>query len=147
MEAIYPFAHVIHLILAIIFLGYVFSDVFIISAISKVLKGDTKKEVNQTLGKISFKIFPLSLLIIILTGGMMMSKYINSSAGMFQTDMQKILMFKIVLALVIVLGVLSNLFVKYTGRTKSNFMTNHFHKLVLVLGFFIVVSAKYMFLV
>ena len=57
MEAIYPFAHVIHLILAIIFLGYVFSDVFIISAISKVLKGDTKKEVNQTLGKISFKIF------------------------------------------------------------------------------------------
>ena len=147
MEAIYPFAHVIHLILAIIFLGYVFSDVFIISAISKVLKGDTKKEVNQTLGKISFKIFPLSLLIIVLTGGMMMSKYINSSAGMFQTDMQKILMFKIVLALVIVLGVLSNLFVKYTGRTKSNFMTNHFHKLVLVLGFFIVVSAKYMFLV
>ena len=147
MEAIYPFAHVIHLILAIIFLGYVFSDVFIISAISKVLKGDTKKEVNQTLGKISFKIFPLSLLIIILTGGMMMSKYINSSAGMFQTDMQKIFMFKIVLALVIVLGVLSNLFVKYTGRTKSNFMTNHFHKLVLVLGFFIVVSAKYMFLV
>ena len=147
MEAIYPFAHVIHLILAIIFLGYVFSDVFIISAISKVLKGDTKKEVNQTLGKISFKIFPLSLLIIVLTGGMMMSKYINSSAGMFQTDMQKIFMFKIVLALVIVLGVLSNLFVKYTGRTKSNFMTNHFHELVLVLGFFIVVSAKYMFLV
>jgi len=147
MEAIYPFANIIHLILAIIFLGYVFSDVFIISAISKVLKGDTKKEVNQTLGKISFKIFPLSLLIIILTGGMMMSKYINSSAGMFQTDMQKIFMFKIVLALVIVLGVLSNLFVKYTGRTKSNFMTNHFHKLVLVLGFFIVVSAKYMFLV
>jgi hypothetical protein len=147
MEAIYPFAHVIHLILAIIFLGYVFSDVFIISAISKVLKGDTNKEVNQTLGKISFKIFPLSLLIIVLTGGMMMSKYINSSAGVFQTDMQKIFMFKIVLALVIVLGVLSNLFVKYTGRTKSNFMTNHFHKLVLVLGFFIVVSAKYMFLV
>ena len=147
MEAIYPFANIIHLILAIIFLGYVFSDVFIISAISKVLKGDTKKEVNQTLGKISFKIFPLSLLIIVLTGGMMMSKYINSSAGMFQTDMQKIFMFKIVLALVIVLGVLSNLFVKYTGRTKSNFMTNHFHKLVLVLGFFIVVSAKYMFLV
>ena len=147
MEAIYPFANIIHLILAIIFLGYVFSDVFIISAISKVLKGDTKKEVNQTLGKISFKIFPLSFLIIVLTGGMMMSKYINSSAGMFQTDMQKIFMFKIVLALVIVLGVLSNLFVKYTGRTKSNFMINHFHKLVLVLGFFIVVSAKYMFLV
>jgi hypothetical protein len=147
MEAIYPFAHVIHLILAIIFLGYVFSDVFIISAISKVLKGDTKKEVNQTLGKISFKIFPLSLLIIVLTGGMMMSKYINSSAGVFQTDMQKIFIFKIVLALVIVLGVLSNLFVKYTGRTKSNFMINHFHKLVLVLGFLIVVSAKYMFLV
>jgi len=145
MEAIYPFAHIIHLLLAIIFLGYVFSDVTIISSISKKLQGDSLKEVNKTLGEKSFKIFPISLLVIVLTGGMMMSKYINSSAGFFETDLQKILMFKISLASIIVLGVLYNLFTKFTGRKKSNFMQNHFHKLVLVLGFFIVISAKYMF--
>ncbi|PHS56506.1 MAG: hypothetical protein COB17_08955 [Sulfurimonas sp.] len=145
MEDVYPFANIIHLILAIIFLGYVFTDVAIISIINKKLTGEVKKDVNQTLGKRSFKIFPLSLLILILTGGMMMSRYINSSVGIFETDLQKILVFKIFLVSIIVLGVLYNLFTKFTGRKKIAFMQNHFHKLVLFLGFLIVVSAKLMF--
>jgi len=147
MEAIYPYAHVIHLILAIIFLGYVFSDLAVISTLKDKFSKETQKEINQTLGKRSFKIFPLSLLFLVLTGGMMMSKYINSDAGFFQTDLQKLLVFKIVLVLVIVLGVLSNLYVKFSGGKKSNFMENHFHKLVIVLGLFIVIAAKWMFLV
>ena len=147
MEAVYPYAHVIHLILAIIFLGYVFTDVAVISAIKGKFSKETQKEINQTLGKRSFKIFPITLLFLVLTGGMMMSKYINSEAGFFQTDLQQILVFKIALALVIVLGVLSNLYVKFTKGKKSNFMENHFHKLVIVLGLLIVVAAKWMFLV
>lgn len=95
MEAIYPYANIIHLVLAIMFLGYVFTDVFMISKI---------KDANKIIGKISFKIFPLSLLVIVLTGGIMMSRYINSSAGFFQTDMQKLLVYKISLASIIVLG-------------------------------------------
>jgi len=147
MEAVYPFAHIIHLLLAIAFLGYVFSDVTIISTITKKFKGDVGKDINQTLGKRSFKIFPITLLFIILTGGMMMSRYLNSTDGFFQTDLQKILVFKIFLALIIVSGVLLNLFTKFTGREKSNFMQNHFHRLVLVLGILIVISAKYMYIV
>ncbi|SMP86320.1 hypothetical protein SAMN06313486_10429 [Epsilonproteobacteria bacterium SCGC AD-308-P11] len=147
MEAVYPYAHVIHLILAIIFLGYVFSDLAIISTLKGKFSKETQKEINQTLGTRSFKIFPLTLLFLVLTGGMMMSKYINSTAGFFETDMQKILVFKIVLASVIVLGVLSNLYVKFSGGKKSNFMEHHFHKLVIVLGVFIVIAAKWMFLV
>ncbi len=48
-------------------------------------------------------------------------------------------------ALYIVAGVGFNLYVKFTGGEKSNFMQHHFHKLVIVLGLFIVVSAKMMF--
>jgi len=147
METIYPYAHIIHLILAIMFLGYVFTDLAIISALKNKFSKETQQEINQSLGKRSFKIFPISLLVLVLTGGMMMSRYINPSAGFFETDLQKILVFKMALALVIVLGVLSNLYVKYTKAKKSNFMQNHFHKLVIVLGFFIVVSAKLMFIV
>jgi hypothetical protein len=147
MEAIYPYAHIIHLILAIMFLGYVFTDLAVISALKNRFSKETQQEINQSLGKRSFKIFPISLLVLVLTGGMMMSRYINSSAGFFETDLQKILVFKMALVLVIVLGVLSNLYVKYTKAKKSNFMQNHFHKLVIVLGFFIVVSAKLMFIV
>lgn len=147
METIYQYAHIIHLILAIMFLGYVFTDLAVISALKNKFGKDTEQEINQSLGKRSFKIFPISLLFLVLTGGMMMSRYINSSAGFFETDLQKILVFKMALVLVIVLGVLSNLYVKYSKAKKSNFMQNHFHKLVIVLGFFIVVSAKLMFLV
>ena len=146
MEAIYPFAHIIHLLLAIAFLGYVFSDVVLISALKKKFSQEGQKTIKQTLGAKSFKIFPLSLLVIVLSGGMMMSKYINSEAGFFETSLQKILVFKITLALIIVIGVLYNLYSKFTNKPKSDFMENHFHKLVLFLGFFIVVSAKLMFM-
>ncbi len=146
MEAIYPYVHIIHLILGIMFLGYVFTDLAIISTLKNKFDKDTQQKINQTLGKRSFKIFPITLLFIVLTGGMMMSKYINSNVGWLDTSLQQILVFKILLALIIVLGVLSNLFVKLTGRKKSNFMENHFHKLVIVLGLFIVIFAKMMFL-
>ncbi len=145
MEAIYPYANIIHLILGIMFLGYVFTDVFMISALKNKFGAETDTKINKILGPKSFKIFPLSLLVIVLTGGMMMSRYINSNAGFFETDLQKFLVIKIALAAIIVLGVLFNLFSKFTGRKKPAFMENDFHKVVLVLGFFIVVFAKWMF--
>ncbi len=147
MEAIYPYAHIIHLILGIIFLGYVFSDLAVISALKDKFTKETQQEINQILGKRSFKIFPLTLLFLVLTGGIMISKYINSDAGFFETDLQKILVFKIILVLIIASGVLSNLYKKFTKKKKSNFMQNHFHKLVIILGLLIVIAAKTMFLV
>ena len=147
MEAIYPYVHIIHLVLAIMFLGYVFTDLAVISALKNKFDKENQQKINQSLGKRSFKIFPLTLLFLVLTGGMMMSKYINTSAGFFETNLQKILVFKIVLVLIIVAGVGSNLYVKYTNGIKSNFMQYHFHKLVIVLGVFIVVAAKMMFVV
>ena len=147
MEVIYPYTHIIHLILAIMFLGYVFTDLAVISALKGKFDKENQQKVNQSLGKRSFKIFPLTLVFLVLTGGMMMSKYINSTAGFFETNLQKILVFKIVLVLIIVVGVGSNLYVKYTNGSKSNFMQNHFHKLVIVLGLFIVIAAKAMFMV
>jgi hypothetical protein len=147
MEAVYPFAHVIHLLLAILFIGYVFTDVLVISSLKEKFKGETLKEISQTLGKKSFKIFPLSLLLLVLTGGMMMSQYINSEAGFFETSLQKWLVFKIALVSIIVAGVLYNLFCKFTKRAKHPFMETGFHKLVFVLGILIVISAKMMFIV
>jgi len=147
MDFIYPYAHIIHLILAIMFLGYVFTDLAVISVLKGKFDKENQQKINQSLGKRSFKIFPVTLLFLVLTGGMMMSKYINSTAGLAETNLQKILLFKITLVTIIVIGVGSNLYIKFTGGTKSNFMQNHFHKLVIVLGLFIVIAAKAMFMV
>jgi len=129
------------------FLGYVFTDLAVISALKNRFDKENQQKINQSLGKRSFKIFPITLLFLVLTGGIMMSRYINSTAGFAETDLQKILLFKIALVLIIVIGVGSNLYVKFTGGTKSNFMQYHFHKLVIVLGIFIVIAAKAMFVV
>ena len=147
MDFIYPYAHIIHLILAIMFLGYVFTDLAVISVLKGKFDKENQQKINQSLGKRSFKIFPVTLLFLVLTGGMMMSKYINSTAGLAETNLQKILLFKITLVTIIVIGVGSNLYIKFTGGTKSNFMQKHFHKLVIVLGLFIVIAAKAMFMV
>ncbi len=146
MELIYPYAHIIHLVLAIMFLGYVFTDLAVISALKGKFDKENQQKINQALGGRSFKIFPLTLLTLILTGGMMMSKYINSDVGILQTPLQQLLMFKIFLVLIIAAGVGYNLTKKFTKGTKSHFMNHHFHKLVIVLGVFIVVAAKVMFL-
>ena len=146
MEAIYPYVNIIHLILAIMFLGYVFTDIAVISALKNKFSKQDEEKINQKLGERSFKIFPLTLLFLILTGGMMMSKYINSSAGFFETDLQKILIFKIALVIIIAHGVSSNLYRRFAKKEKSNFMKLHFHKLVIVLGLLIVISSQWMFL-
>ena len=129
------------------FLGYVFTDLAVISALKGKFDKENQQKINQSLGKRSFKIFPVTLLFLVLTGGTMMSKYINSTAGLAETNLQKILLFKIALVSIIVIGVGSNLYIKFSGGTKSNFMQNHFHKLVIVLGLFIVIAAKAMFMV
>ena len=147
MQTIYPYIHIIHLLLAIAFLGYIFADLAIISSLKNRFETKTQQEINKLLGARTFKIFPLSLLFLVLTGGMMMSQYINSSAGIFETSLQKVLLFKIALVSIIVAGVLYNLFTKFTGRKKIKFMQNDFHKLVIVLGILIVISAKIMFIV
>jgi len=147
MDALYLYIHIIHLILAIMFLGYVFTDLAVISVLKGKFDKENQQKINQSLGKRSFKIFPISLLFLVLTGGIMMSRYINSTTGFAETDLQKILLFKIALVTIIVIGVGSNLYIKFTGGTKSHFMQHHFHKLVIVLGFFIVVAAKMMFVV
>ena len=146
MDIIYPYTNIIHLFLAIMFLGYVFTDLAIISVLKGKFEKETQQKINTSLGKRSFKIFPLTLLFLLLTGGIMMSKYINSDVGIFETNLQKILVFKILLVFIIVLGVTSNLYNKFTGGTKSYFMQNHFHKLVIILGVLIVIAAKLMFI-
>ena len=68
MEVIYPYAHIIHLILAIMFLGYVFTDLAVISALKNKFDKENQQKINQSLGKRSFKIFPITLLFLVLTG-------------------------------------------------------------------------------
>jgi len=64
MEAIYPYVHIIHTLLAIAFLGYIFADLAVISVLKNRFSKETQQEINRLLGARTFKIFPLSLLLL-----------------------------------------------------------------------------------
>ena len=147
METIYPFAHIVHLVLAIIFLGYVFFDVIIFPVVKKRVGEEKAKEVKQAISSRTIHIMPYAVIALILTGGMMMTHFVSSKLGWFNTPMQQLFMLKVLFATIIALGITFSIsYRKITG--KPNALTaKYLHPLALVLGFFIIVLAKAMFIV
>lgn len=142
----YSFAQIVHLLCAIVFLGFVFTDVFILPVLKSKFEKNQAQEIKQVIAERGRKVFPISVLILVLSGGFMMSRYINSDLGVLNTGLQQILMFKIFLALIIVGGIVFSLLRRVLGKAPHPKMKN-FHTLVLILGTLIVVFAKVMFLI
>jgi len=142
----YTLALVIHLLCAIIFIGFVFADVVVLPAMKKVLNDQEHQNVMNTISNRARKIFPISVLILILSGGFMFSKYINSDAGMFNSPLQILLLIKFILAMIIASGIVYSLSRKLVKKPPHPIM-KHFHKFVLVTGICIVILAKLMFVV
>lgn len=142
----YTIVLIIHLLCAIIFIGYVFADVIILPAMNKVIDSQNAKKAKDALNQRARKIFPLSVLILVSTGGYMFSKHINSQLGVFNSSLQLLLILKVLIALVIVAGIVYSLSCKVLKKQPHSIMQN-FHKYVLVLGIIIVILAKLMFAV
>ncbi|XPV69138.1 MAG: hypothetical protein ACNI25_00830 [Halarcobacter sp.] len=142
----YPIALIIHLFCAIIFIGYVFADVFVFPAIKDVLDEKTQEKVKQTISNRARKIFPLSVLLLVLSGGFMFSKYINSEKGFINSNLQILLLIKVLLALIIVSGIIYSL-TRRVLKKKPNPIMAHFHNIVLFLGVIIIILAKLMFVI
>ena len=142
----YTIVLIIHLLGAIIFLGFVFADVIVLPAMKKVLNDEEHQNVMNSISNRARKIFPITVLILILSGGFMLSKYINSDAGIFNSPLQILLDIKFLLASIIASGIVYSLSCKFLKKTPNPIMKD-FHKFVLVVGIVIVVLAKVMFVV
>ncbi|KEA45367.1 copper resistance protein CopD [Campylobacter mucosalis] len=147
MQTIYPYVQLIHMICAIIFLGFIFFDVVIFSRLKNVLGSDFER-VKSAISSKAIKIMPICLLLLFLTGGMMMSTWVGSKAGgYFNTPLQQVFMLKVILAAVLGCGVIFNLTHRALGKQPPKFMRENLHKIAFVFGFIIVICAKVMFLV
>ena len=142
----YTLVQIVHLLCAIIFIGFVFADLFVLPAMKKVLNEDEQQKVIGAISSRARMIFPLSLLILLLSGGYMFAKYVNSELGIFNSSLQILLIIKVLLAFAIASGVVYSLVNKVLKRTPHPIM-KHFHKFVLVSGILIVILAKFMFTV
>lgn len=146
MELAYNLSLIIHLLCAIIFIGFVFADVIVLPVMQNVVNDEGLQKLKQAISNRARKIFPISLLILVLSGGFMFSRYINSNLGYMQNVMQELLWLKLIFAMFIVSGVVYSLSCKILKKQPAAIMA-HFHKFVLVIGILIVVLAKVMFMV
>ena len=135
MQNLYPYAQIIHLFCAIIFVGYLFFDVVILRAASKKLPPELAQKAKQAIGSVAVKIMPICLLLLVLTGGMMISNWIDNKAFMI----------KFCLAMVIVAAVIVNLSCKFIFKRPSPL--GDIHPIALTLAVAIVLLAKVMFMV
>lgn len=145
MESLYPFALIIHIFCAIIFVGYLFFDVVIFSRAKKNLNQELAKQIQESISKKAIKIMPICLLLLLLTGGMMMSRWVGSELGYFDTNLQKIFMLKVAFASLIFIFVLINLSYKFILKKQSPL--GNIHPIALILAILIVFCAKLMFYV
>lgn len=143
MDALYPYFLLIHIICAIIFLGFIFSDVVLLSPIKKRLGEEVANKVFSIIGTRARKIMPLCLIALMITGGAMISRYINSEVGYFDTTLQQMLVIKAILAFTIFFAVLVSLTCYYCNL--KNPLAKIIHPLALLLGLLIVVFAKLAF--
>ena len=142
----YTLVQIIHLFCVIIFIGFVFADLFVLPVMKKVLKEDEYQKVSVAISSRARMIFPLSLLTLLLSGGYMIAKYINSELGVFNSNLQLLLILKVFLAVLIASGVVYSLVNKIFKKTPHPIM-KHFHKFVLFSGIIIIILAKVMFIV
>ena len=145
MQTLYPYFLSIHLLCAIIFLGFIFSDVLLLSILEKQLG----KDALEPMMKRGRKIMPSCVILLVITGTAMMTKYLDFRGGVegfFGTPLQTFLSVKIILALIIVCLVINAFFHRLVLK-KPNPLGDYTHIIALVLGFFIVVFAKFAFYV
>ena len=144
LDTLYPFLLIIHLFCAIIFVGYLFFDVVIYPNVKKILGDEINLKVSSAIQKRARKIMPLSILMLLLTGGMMLSRYVGSDIGFFNSRLQSLLMIKVGLASVIFIFVAISLSCAFVFKCR-NPLGKIIHPIALFLSIFIVIIAKLMF--
>lgn len=146
MQNLYPYAQIVHLFCAIIFVGYLFFDVIIFKAACKKMSSELAQNVKQAIGSVAVKIMPICLLLLVLTGGMMMSSWVGSKAGgYFESNLQITFMVKFFLAMIIAVAVIINLSCKFIFKRPSPL--GNIHPFALTAAVIIVLLAKVMFMV
>lgn len=143
---VYGLVLIVHLLYAILFVGFIFADVVVFRGLLVKYTKEETQEIKETIYARGVKIYPPAVLLLIGSGGYMFSKHINSTLGYFDTNLQILLWIKFFLVLCIVAGVGYALSCRIRNKTEAAFM-NYFHLIALFLGIAITIIAKLMFMV
>ncbi|MDX4070430.1 copper resistance protein CopD [Aliarcobacter skirrowii] len=140
----YLLVQTVHLLCAIIFVGFIFADIFIFPAVKKKFGQEAYDNMISAIVGRGIIIYPLVVIILISSGIYMFTNYINKEVGYFNSSLQILLWIKLFFVLLIIFGVVYTIFCKVAKIEPVSFM-KHFHAYALLLSIAIVVIAKLMF--
>ena len=151
MELFYNIVHIIHLFSAMLFLGWGFAKLFVLSAAKNNIDANAHFEMKKSLAKRVWKIYPTNFFILIITGSILFFKYANFENGLFPTTFQTLLIIKAVLAVGIGAKVLysvsGRILFKIQHSQDPNPVETSAYKYIFSIAVIIVLLAKLMFMV
>ncbi|WP_459829711.1 trehalose-6-phosphate synthase [Campylobacter concisus] len=139
----YLFFLIIHLICAIVFIGYVFFDVCIYPFAKKTIDAKTLEIVKKAYTKGSAKVFGTAFLLLLISGAYMAKDYFGGELGWWQSNFQKLLFVKIFVLLVMCFVTFISVF-NVVILKKPDPFGKFSHLIALVLCLIMVVLAKVM---
>lgn len=142
---IYPIAHIIHLYCAITFVGGVFFEALVLSAIhSKSVNRDARREVERAISHRAVRVMPFVVVGVFLSGLTMAHRYWAILLNPFNSTFGVQLLLKITLAF----GILVHFLIAVTKmhrHTLTVAWSKYIHTAVLIQMLLIVFLAKSMF--
>ena len=129
MQAIYPYAQLICLICAIVFVGFLFFGAIIFSRAKKKPSAKIAQKAQQAASSVAIKIMPLCVSPLALTGGMMTGGRVGSKAGgYFGSNLQIAFMIKVFAAFIALAAVVANLMCKFCSSPPGDIHRSHLHR-------------------
>ncbi|MCP2040835.1 hypothetical protein L1281_001425 [Neisseria sp. HSC-16F19] len=144
MASTYPWAHIVHLLCAVIFVGGVFFEMLVLSVLhTRAVSREARREVEPALSRRLRRVMPWVILLLFGSGLMMLHRYAPLFAQPF-TAFTWQLGVKIALALSILVH-----FITAVTKMRRNTLTaagsRYIHTAVLIQATLIVLLAKTMF--
>lgn len=134
---IYYIVLTIHLVTAIIFVGFLFTDVVIFRAFKK-LGLAFYDEATSTIYTRGVKFMPFNVLALFLSGGYMLS---------YHMPINTLFAIKLTLAALIALGAIYMILGEVFHYRVNGFIERHFHTFALLAALVLIIIAKFMFVV
>lgn len=145
MGQLYPYAHIIHLYCAIVFVGGVFFEALVLSVLhSPRVRRETRREIESALSYRAVRVMPFVVLGVFLSGLIMSHRYANILQHPFDSAFGIQFLIKIILACSILVHFVIAVY-KMNTHTLTVAWSKYIHLAVLCQMIFIVLLAKSMF--
>jgi len=151
VELLYKIMLSVHLLCAMLFIGWGFAKLFVIAPTKSTFGSDNFANLQKELSKKVWKIYPANMMVLILTGTFLSTQYLTFENGIFPSTFQTMLILKALLAygigVKVVLSITKRLFFKMKNAQDPNPVESSAYYYIFTLGIAIVLLAKWMFLV